>query len=123
MYQRGIRGAITVDDNSYDCLRAAVVELIAEIERKNEFLAQDISHVIFTLTKDINCVYPAKIAREEFADWKFVPMMCVQEMEIEQSLAMCLRVLIVINTELKQEEIVPVYLKGAKILRKDLNNA
>ena len=123
MYQRGIRGAITVDDNSYDCLRSAVVELIAEIERKNEFSAQDISHVIFTLTKDINCVYPAKIAREEFADWKFVPMMCVQEMEIEQSLAMCLRVLIVINTELKQEEIVPVYLKGAKILRKDLNNA
>lgn len=123
MCQRGIRGAITVDDNSYDCLRAAVVELIAEIERKNEFSAQDISHVIFTLTKDINCVYPAKIAREEFADWKFVPMMCVQEMEIEQSLAMCLRVLIVINTELKQEEIVPVYLKGAKILRKDLNNA
>ena len=123
MYQRGIRGAITVDDNSYDCLRAAVVELIAEIERKNEFSAQDISHVIFTLTKDINCVYPAKIAREEFLDWKFVPMMCVQEMEIEQSLAMCLRVLIVINTELKQEEIVPVYLKGAKILRKDLNNA
>lgn len=123
MYQRGIRGAITVDDNSYDCLRAAVVELIAEIERKNEFSAQDISHVIFTLTKDINCVYPAKIAREEFADWKFVPMMCVQEMEIEQSLTMCLRVLIVINTELKQEEIVPVYLKGAKILRKDLNNA
>ena len=101
MYQRGIRGAITVDDNSYDCLRDAVVELIAEIERKNEFSAQDISHVIFTLTKDINCVYPAKIAREEFTDWKFVPMMCVQEMEIEQSLAMCLRVLIVINTELK----------------------
>ena len=31
MYQRGIRGAITVDDNSYDCLRAAVVELKAEI--------------------------------------------------------------------------------------------
>ena len=123
MYQRGIRGAITVDDNSYDCLRDAVVELIAEIERKNEFSAQDIQHVIFTLTKDINCVYPAKIAREEFTDWKFVPMMCVQEMEIEQSLAMCLRVLIVINTELKQEEIVPVYLKGAKILRKDLNNA
>lgn len=123
MYQRGIRGAITVDDNSYDCLSAAVVELIAEIERKNDFSAQDISHVIFTLTKDINCVYPAKIAREEFSDWKFVPMMCVQEMEIEQSLAMCLRVLIVINTELKQEEIVPVYLKGAKILRKDLNNA
>jgi chorismate mutase len=65
-------------------------------------------------------VYPAKIAREEFQSWATVPMMCVNEMVIENSLKMCLRILIVINTESEQNEINHVYLKGAQGLRKDI---
>jgi len=121
MYQRGIRGAITVDKNTAEALKSAVIELISEIQNRNKVRAKDISNVIFTLTKDINCVYPAKIVRDEFKDWQYVPMMCVQEMAIEPSLEMCLRVLIVINTDVEQSGIVHVYLKGAKVLRKDLN--
>ncbi len=121
MYQRGIRGAVTVDGNTVESVRKSVVELITEIENRNDFLPDDISHVIFTQTGDINCIYPAKVLREEFPSWKFVPMMCVQEMNIEPSLKMCLRVLVVINTKLLQNEINHVYLKGAKVLREDLN--
>ncbi len=121
MYQRGIRGAITVDNNSVNSLEHAVVELITEIQSRNNFKVNDISHVIFTLTDDINCVYPAKIARDNFPDWKYVPMMCMPEMKIIPSLNKCLRVLVVINTNIAQQEINHIYLKGASILRKDLN--
>lgn len=120
MYQRGIRGAITVEENSKNAVKDAVIELISEIKKRNTFKDEDISDVIFTLTKDITAVYPAKIAREEFSGWKYVPMMCVSEMEIDNSLKKCLRILIVINTELRQDEIKHVYLRDAEKLREDL---
>jgi chorismate mutase len=41
-------------------------------------------------------------------------------MKIDNSLSMCLRILIVINTELEQNQVKHVYLKGAANLRKDL---
>ena len=120
MFQRGIRGAITLEDNTEQALRSAVVELINEIKKQNKFTDDDISHVIFTLTDDINCTYPAKIAREEFLSFKYVPMMCLSELKIENSIRKCLRILIVINTKLAQNEIKHVYLKEAVKLRKDL---
>ena len=120
MYQRGIRGAITIDSNTQDAVRTSVVSLISEIKNRNNFENKDISHVIFTLTDDINCIYPAKIAREEFKDWAEVPMVCMNEMKIQNSITKCLRILIVINTNLAQSDINHVYLKGAQVLRKDI---
>ena len=120
MIQRGIRGAITVDNNNENDLKNAVVELISEIKNKNKFNDEDIAFVIFTMTDDLDCVYPAKFAREEFSSWSNVPLMCNQELKIKNSLEKCLRVLVVINTELGQSEIKHVYLKGAKKLRKDI---
>ena len=116
MYQRGIRGAITVDENTTEALESAVVELISEIKKQNNYKEEDIS----TLTDDIDCVYPAKIAREKFESWKYVPMVCFNEMKIKNSLQKCLRILITVNTELAQSEVKHVYLKGAQNLRKDL---
>ena len=120
MLQRGIRGAITIEENTIKAVHSATVELISEIMKKNNFRVEDICSVTFTLTDDIDCVYPAKIAREVFIDWKYVPMVCFNEMKIENSLSMCLRILIVINTELEQNQVKHVYLKGAANLRKDL---
>lgn len=120
MYQRGIRGAITVTDNTEESVKSAVIELINEIKNRNNFKTEDISHVVFTMTKDLDCVYPAKLARENFSDWKYVPMVCFQELNIQNSLSGCLRILITINTELAQDKIKHVYLKGAENLRKDL---
>ena len=120
MYQRGIRGAVTIDENTQESIKSATIELITEIKQQNNIAPKDISHVIFTMTEDLNEVYPAKIAREEFKDWKYVPMMCFNEMNIRNSLEKCLRILIVINTQLEQKEIRHVYLKGAAKLREDL---
>ncbi|MCD7781038.1 MAG: chorismate mutase [Candidatus Gastranaerophilales bacterium] len=120
MYQRGVRGAVTVENNSPEALKSAVVELISSLINANNLKEEDISHVIYTLTDDIDCVYPAKIVRDEFPKWKYIPMMCVSEMKIKNSLEKCLRILIVINTTLAQQQIKHVYLKGAEKLRQDL---
>lgn len=119
MFSRGIRGAITVEKDSFDDIKNATIELLTEILEKNNISTQDISHVIFTLTKDLKSAFPAKFARE-YMHFENVPMMCFNELDIEGSLKKCLRVLIVVNTEKKQEEITHIYQKGAKNLRPDL---
>ena len=116
---RAIRGAITVDGNSVDDIKSATVELLKEMLEKNNVVIQQISHCFFTMTKDLNAVYPAKFAREEL-NFKNVPMMCYQELDIENSLKMCLRIMLVINTDIEQDKIKHIYLKGAATLRPDL---
>ena len=119
MFSRGIRGAITVEFDTPDNIKEATIELVTEILEKNSIKTEDISHVIFTLTKDLKSAFPAKFARE-YLNFSSVPMMCFNELQIDGSLEKCLRILIVVNTEKQQEEIQHVYLKGAKVLRSDL---
>ena len=119
MTTRGIHGAISVDGNNEQSIKEAVSELIKTILESNGIATEDISHVIFTMTGDLNKAFPAKFARELF-DWKYVPMMCYNELNVPNSLPMCLRVLVVVNTDKKQNEIKHIYLKNAKKLRQDL---
>lgn len=119
MFSRGIRGAITVEQDNKEQLEKATVELYSKIVEANDIKTEDISHIIFTLTKDLKCAFPAKFLRENF-DIPYVPMMCMNELDIESSLQKCLRVLVVVNTDKKQDEIKHIYLGGAKVLRKDL---
>lgn len=115
MLTKGIRGAITVENNSVEALREATLELLKEIITKNNIAQDKISHVIFTTTSDLNAEFPAKFARLELG-WDSVAMMCFHELDVPNSLAKCLRVLIVINCE---NDFIPqfVYLKGASKLR------
>lgn len=115
MITKGIRGAITVEENSKDALKEATLELLSTMTKQNNIDKNNISHVIFTLTNDLNADFPAKFARLEFG-WDNVAMMCYHELDVPDSLAMCLRVLIVYNSD---ETFIPqfVYLKGAQNLR------
>ena len=115
MTTKGIRGAITVEQNTSEAIREATIGLLSKIADKNKFKQDDISHVIFTLTNDLNAAFPAKFARDEL-NWNETAMMCFHELDVPNSLKMCLRVLVVVNcdSEFKPEF---VYLKGAKNLR------
>ena len=116
MITKGIRGAITVEENTETAVREATLELVKEIVKQNNLkITSQISHVIFTTTNDINAAFPAKFARLELG-WSDVAMMCFHELDVPNSLKMCLRVLVVVNCE---ETFIPkfVYLKGAKDLR------
>lgn len=119
MYSRGIRGATSLNSNTKEEIKSAVIELVQEIINSNSINKEDISFIIFTVTSDINADFPAKYARLELG-FDTVPMMCYREMEVPGSIPMCLRALVVINTEKTQKEIKHCYLRGAKALRKDL---
>ena len=116
---RGIRGAITVSNNDINEIRTAVIEMINEITDKNSIKISDIACVDFTMTSDLDCVYPAKFARE-IKGFENVPLMCYQELNIENSLPKCIRVRFLVNTNKPQEEIKHIYLNEAKKLRPDL---
>ena len=119
MYSRGVRGAITLDNNTKEEIKSAVVELIGQMLKENEIDKKDIAFAIFTLTDDLNADFPAKYARIE-CGFNNVPMMCYHELNVENSLKKCLRILLNINTNKTQDEIKHIYLKGAKILREDI---
>lgn len=116
MQSKGIRGAITVEDNTVESIKSATLELLGEMIRQNNIKQENISHAIFTLTDDLNAEFPAKFARLDFG-WDKVAMMCFHELDVPNAIPMCLRVLVVLNCEDGFEPQF-VYLKGASGLRK-----
>jgi len=116
MITKGIRGATTVEENSPEEIGSATIELLNEIVKRNHIEIQAISHVIFSLTKDLNADFPAKYARINLK-WQDVPMLCFNEIDVPNALAKCLRVLVIINCgESFEPEF--VYLRGASKLRR-----
>ena len=115
MITKGIRGAITVAENTPSSIKEATLELLSKMIERNNISVENISHVIFTLTNDLNAEFPAKFARIDMG-WTDVAMMCFHELDVPNALPMCLRVLIVLNCE---TDFVPqfVYLKDASKLR------
>jgi len=117
----GVRGATTVKENTRLAILEATRELLAEIVAANGIETEAMASVIFTATPDLDAVYPAVAARE--LGWTQTPLLCMQEMAVRGSLAMCIRVLIHWNTDRAQQEIHHCYLRGARVLRPDLGRA
>ena len=115
---RGIRGATYIEKNEADCIIRETKLLLLEIVEKNQIKAEDICSILFTSTSGLNASFPAMAARE--LGWKYVPMLCSVEIDVPDSLQNCVRVLMHVNTFLKQDQIKHVYLKEAKKLRDDL---
>ena len=115
MITKGIRGAITVDENTSSAIESATLELLNELIKENNIKKEMISHVIFTLTSDLTAAFPAKFARLKLG-WDDIAMMCFNEADIESSLPKCLRIMIVLNCT---EDFKPryIYLKNAIKLR------
>jgi chorismate mutase len=112
---RGIRGAITVEANTREHVLAATKELLQEMVSANGVEEDDIACIIFTTTTDIDAEFPAVAARG--LGFTQTALMCWHEMNVPGSLPMCLRILILFNTEKHAHEVVHVYLKGAQGLR------
>jgi chorismate mutase len=115
LWCRGIRGAITVAENKKEAIDAATGELLQKIIDVNNVDIGDIACILFTTTSDLNAAFPAAAARE--LGWTRVPLLCGHEMNVPDSLPKCLRVLVLFNTDKKNEELVHVYLRGAVSLR------
>ena len=119
MQVRGIRGATTVDSNTREAILDATRELLGEIIRVNNIKTEDVASAYFTTTTDLNAEFPAVVARADFG-WTNIALMCGHEMDVPGSLRMCLRIMLIVNTELAQDQVCHVYLRGAAVLRPDL---
>ncbi len=115
---RAVRGAITVEQNDKDEILNAAEELLKEIFAKNGIPAEDMVCMVFTLTPDLNAVFPAVAARR--MGITNVPLMCMSEIPVEDALPKCVRVLLQFNSEKTLDEIQHVYLRDAVKLRPDL---
>ena len=113
-----IRGAITVEENSKREILENPKKMLFAIIERNELKIEDIIQIQFTMTKDLDAVYPAVAAREiGITD---AALMCMQELYVQDSLEKCIRCTVLCNIEKKQRDIFHVYLSGAKSLRPDL---
>ena len=112
---RGLRGATTASENTKEAILEATKELLTELQKTNSFELDDIAAIFFTTTQDLNAVFPAAAARQ--MGWEDVPLICGHEMNIPDSLPMCTRVMLLINTDKKPQEMAHLYLREAKNLR------
>jgi len=119
MSVRGIRGAITVAANEAKLILDGAAQLIKGIASVNGIVPEDVACVYITVTQDLDAAFPAKAIRE-LEGWEYVPLMCSVEIPVAGSLERCVRLMVLVNTELKQSEMRHVYLGGAQVLRPDL---
>jgi chorismate mutase len=112
---RGIRGATTAGENVPAEIYSATKDLLAEMIEANSVDLKDICAVLFSATPDLNCAFPARAARE--MGWLDVPLFCHVEIDVPDSIPRCIRVLVLVNTTVKQDQVKHVYLKETVKLR------
>ena len=114
-----IRGATTIVKDEKEQISIAVKELLDEIFAVNSLDKKEVRGIVFSVTTDIHAFHPAKAARE--CGYDFAPLFACIEPEIIDGLKLCIRVMILIDTE-EQRKIKHIYQKGASILRTDLTS-
>lgn len=115
---RGVRGAITVDENSGGAILAATRELLASLIEANGIEENEVASIFFSSTSDLTATFPARAARE--LGWHAVALMGAQELDVPHGLDRCIRVLLHWNTDKRQDELRHCFLRGAEVLRPDL---
>jgi chorismate mutase len=117
MFCRGIRGATTAEQNTSEEILKATLQMLALIIRVNRVKPEDVAAAIFSTTPDLNAEFPALAARQ--LGWLDVPLLCGHEMAVPGALGLCIRVLVLLNTDKPADEIAHVYIKNAANLRPD----
>src|SRR4051794_10362168 len=118
MAVRAIRGAIQVDADTRDEILEGSAELVREVLKRNDLVADDIISILFTATPDLTAEFPAYAAR--LLGLTDVPLMCASEIAVPGALPRTLRLLAHVDTDRDRAEVRHVYLRGAAALRTDL---
>ena len=116
---RGIRGATTVTANTKEEIGQAARTLVTKILSLNGIHSSDIGAIIFSSTKDITATFPSTGLRQ-LKGFRLVPLFDTIEPDVEGSLPLCIRVLILLETDIESSKICHVYLNEAQKLRPDL---
>jgi chorismate mutase len=119
---RGIRGATTATANDADAIVEATEELLNELAERNQLDIDEIAFAYLTTTPDLTAEFPALAARR--LGWVDVPLLCGHDMAVPQpnprSVPMCVRVVLLYNTDRAQREMRHAYLRGATAIKHDL---
>jgi chorismate mutase len=112
---RGLRGATTADANTRSAIVSATSELLAELVSRNDLDLDDVAAAFFTTTQDLNAEFPAVAAR--LLGWTQIALMCGHEMAVPDAQPMCIRVMVLLNTDKRPDQLDNVYLRQAANLR------
>jgi chorismate mutase len=121
---RGIRGATTATANTAEAITEATEELLNELIRLNYLDQAEICFAYFTTTHDLTAEFPAYAARR--LGWLEVPLLCGHDMDVRlpnpRGIPMCIRVLLLYNSEQRQSAMRFAYLRGAQAIKADLES-
>jgi len=116
---RAFRGATQLSGDTKAEMREAVVELLQELLKANSISNEDLISILFTATPDLQSDFPAAGVRElGLVD---LPLICAQELDVKGSLPRTIRLLVHANSTLLRSEVTHKYLRGAVVLRPDLD--
>jgi chorismate mutase len=112
-----VRGATTVEHDTPGAIVDATAELLGAMMSRNGVHASDLVSMLFTATPDLRAEFPAAAARR--LGLSDVPLMCAVEIDVEGSVARCVRVLAHLYSDRGKDALRHVYLRGATRLRGD----
>jgi chorismate mutase len=118
---RALRGATTVERDSEEEILTATRELLSALLTENGLDPGAVTAAFFTCTPDLRSAFPAQAARE--LGLNDAALMCAMEVDVRGALQRCIRTLLHIETELRQEELRHVYLRRAATLRPEFARA
>jgi chorismate mutase len=105
--------------DSADEILERTAELLQAIAEANQVEPDDMASICFTLSPDLHATFPAEAARR--IGWQYVPVICMRELDVPHGLPKTVRVLIHAETDRRPQDVQHVYLRGAVVLREDLN--
>ncbi len=121
---RGIRGATTATANTAEAITEATEELLRQLITLNDLDPAEICFAYFTTTHDLTAEFPAFAARR--LGWIDVPMLCGHDMDVQlpnaRGVPMCVRILLLYNTDQPQSAMRAAYLRGAQAIKSDLDS-
>jgi chorismate mutase len=120
---RGVRGATTATANTAEAITDATEEALRELIRLNDLDPSEICFAYLTTTHDLTAEFPAYAARR--IGWLDVPLLCGHDMDVRlpnpRGVPMCIRILLLYNTDKPQVAMRHAYLRGAKAIKSDLD--
>ena len=114
---RALRGATTAEANTAEAIASAVAELVDALVARNGLEGARVVSVTFSVTADLDAVFPAAIARRR-KGWEHVALLDCQQMAVSGDLPRCIRLLAHAWLEGQRQPCHP-YLREASRLRPD----
>ena len=114
---RALRGATTAEANTPEAISNAVAELVDALVARNGLEGHRLVSVTFSVTADLNAIFPAAIARRRNG-WDQVALLDCQQMAVAGDLPRCIRLLAHAWLEADRQPSHP-YLREASRLRPD----